>query len=185
MRIDDAWLTHRIALQPRYVFGILSQHAQALLEQLEQSKSTRGRVECLLMAVLHTGSASMDLVCAKLGLSRQTLFRKLKAEGTTFEQVLDQLRHTLALHYPDGKRASVNETAYLVGFSDPAAFSRAFKRWTGCSPRARQARGPVSGSWRHPPCRRTQTGAPGHVILSGFVRSRRHPLSAHNARAAG
>lgn len=146
MRIDDAWLTHRIALQPRYVFGILSQHAQALLEQLEQSKSTRGRVECLLMAVLHTGSASMDLVCAKLGLSRQTLFRKLKAEGTTFEQVLDQLRHTLALHYLDGKRASVNETAYLVGFSDPAAFSRAFKRWTGCSPRARQAPAPVSGS---------------------------------------
>lgn len=141
MRIDDAWLTHRIALQPRYVFGILSQHAQALLEQLEQSKSTRGRVECLLMAVLHTGSASMDLVCAKLGLSRQTLFRKLKAEGTTFEQVLDQLRHTLALHYLDGKRASVNETAYLVGFSDPAAFSRAFKRWTGKTPtEAREGR---------------------------------------------
>jgi AraC-like DNA-binding protein len=48
---------------------------------------------------------------------------------------LDQLRHKLALHYLKGKKISVNETAYLVGFSEPGAFSRAFKRWTGSSPR--------------------------------------------------
>jgi AraC-like DNA-binding protein len=45
------------------------------------------------------------------------------------------LRHKLALHYLSGKKVSVNQTAYLVGFSDPASFSRAFKRWTGRSPR--------------------------------------------------
>lgn len=77
----------------------------------------------------------MDVIASKLGLSRQTLFRKLKAEGVTFEKVLDELRHRLALHYLSGKKVSVNETAYLVGFSDPAAFSRAFKRWTGSCPR--------------------------------------------------
>ena len=82
----------------------------------------------------------MDSLAKQMGLSRQTLFRKLKAEETTFEKVLDELRHALALHYLSGKKVSVNETAYLVGFSDPAAFSRAFKRWTGFSPRdARQA----------------------------------------------
>jgi AraC-like DNA-binding protein len=41
----------------------------------------------------------------------------------------------MALHYLSEKKVSVNETAYLVGFSEPAAFSRAFKRWTGSSPR--------------------------------------------------
>ena len=72
-------------------------------------------------------------------MSRQTLFRKLKAEGLTFEKVLDELRHKIALHYLAGKKVSVNETAYLVGFSEPSAFTRAFKRWTGASPRTVRA----------------------------------------------
>ena len=132
--MDAAWLQQRIALAPSYVFGILSAHAEALLKSLDASKTFRGRVESLLMPVLHTGDASVAMIAGKLGLSRQTLFRRLKAEGVTFERVLDELRHTLALHYLRGQRASVNETAYLVGFSDPAAFSRAFKRWTGSRP---------------------------------------------------
>jgi AraC-like DNA-binding protein len=54
--------------------------------------------------------------------------------------VLDELRYKMALHYLNEQRVSVNETAYLVGFSDPAAFSRAFKRWTGSSPRMMRSR---------------------------------------------
>jgi len=136
---DDSWLTMKIPNSSRYVFGILSERAEALLKSLENSKSTRGRVESLLMPILHTGDASMDIIASRMGLSRQTLFRKLKAEGVTFEKVLDELRHKLALDYLNGKKVSVNETAYLVGFSESAAFSRAFKRWTGSSPRAMRA----------------------------------------------
>ncbi len=132
---DDSWLTLKTPQPSRYVFGILSERADALFKQLENSTSTRGRVESLLLPMLHTGDASMDSIACKLALSRQTLFRKLKAEGTNFQRVLDELRHRMALHYLGGKKVSVNQTAYLVGFSDPAAFSRAFKRWTGSSPR--------------------------------------------------
>ena len=57
-------------------------------------------------------------------------------DGELVRKVLDELRRKLALDYLSGKKVSVNETAYLVGFSEPAAFSRAFKRWTGTSPRA-------------------------------------------------
>jgi AraC-like DNA-binding protein len=135
MRMDQSLSTHRVQLQPRYVFGVLSAHADQLLKDLESSKTARGRVESLLMPILHTGEISMDAIAAKLGQSRQTLYRNLKDEDVTFEQVLDELRHKLALHYLAGRRVSVNETAYLVGFSDPASFSRAFKRWTGKSPR--------------------------------------------------
>ena len=132
---DGGWLTHKLPHPSRYAFGILSAHAEDLLKTLESSKSMRGRVESALRPILHTRDASMDTVAGKLGVSRQTLFRRLKAEGTTFEKVLDELRYRMALHYLREEKVSVNETAYWVGFSEPAAFSRAFKRWTGSSPR--------------------------------------------------
>lgn len=134
MRMHPQLPSWRVALQPQYVFGVLSEKAEALLKELEQSRTVRGKVESLLMPILHTGDVSMDTIATRMALSRQTLFRRLKAEDVTFEKVLDDLRHRLALHYLGGRKASVNETAYLVGFSDPAAFSRAFKRWTGKSP---------------------------------------------------
>ena len=133
--IDEAFMQMK---QPRpnpYLSELLRAHAEGLIENLERSKSTRGRIESLLIPVLHAGEANMDMIARKLAVSRQTLFRKLKAEGVTFEKVLDELRHKLALHYLNGEKVSVHETAYLVGFSDPGAFSRAFKRWTGSSPR--------------------------------------------------
>jgi len=133
--LDPASPSWRMALQPRYAFGILSEHAEGLLKKLESSKSIRGRVETILMPILHTGTANMHLVAGKMGLSRQTLFRQLRKEGVTFDKLLDDLRHQLALHYMRGKKVSVNEIAYLVGFAGYPAFSRAFKRWTGTSPR--------------------------------------------------
>jgi AraC-like DNA-binding protein len=135
LRIDERALGFRPPQPSRYVFGILSERAESLLRELENTKTVRGKVESLLVPVLHKGDASMERIAGEMGMSRQTLFRKLKAEGTTFERLLDALRHKMALNYLNGKKVSVNETAYLVGFSEPAAFSRAFKRWTGTSPR--------------------------------------------------
>jgi AraC-like DNA-binding protein len=86
--------------------------------------------------MLEAGGGTMTAVASKLGLSRQSLFRKLRAEGVTFEEVLDGLRHTLALRYLNGEGLSVKETAFRLGFSEPGSFSRAFKRWTGESPLA-------------------------------------------------
>jgi AraC-like DNA-binding protein len=133
--MDEALLNMKLPRTNPYLSEIMSARAEELLKSLESSKTMRGRVENLLVPVLHTGEATVEMIASKLGLSRQTLFRKLKAEDVTFEQVLDELRHQLALYYLNGKKVPVNQTAYLVGFSEPAAFSRAFKRWTGSSPR--------------------------------------------------
>jgi AraC-like DNA-binding protein len=132
--VDEAMMQMSLPSPNPYLSEVLRAHAEELLEKLDRSKSTRGRVESLLIPLLHTGEANVDTIAASLAVSRQTLFRRLKAEGVTFEKVLDELRHKLALHYLRGENASVHETAYLVGFSDPAAFSRAFTRWTGKSP---------------------------------------------------
>ena len=136
-------LSIRMPQSNQYVSGLLTERAEALLEKLEDSKSMRGRVESLLIPILRTGEAKMETIARRLGLSRQTLFRKLKVEGVTFERVLDELRHKLACEYLNRKNLSVNETAYLLGFSDAAAFSRAFKRWTGSSPRTMKAVPPL------------------------------------------
>lgn len=124
----------KVAQAPRYVFGVLAKHAEGLLHEMDAAKGLRGRVEALLLPSLHEGAPGADTIAAQLGCSRQTLFRRLKNEGVTFSEVLGGLRQEMAKVYLDCRSASVNETAYLVGFSDAASFSRAFKRWTGLSP---------------------------------------------------
>lgn len=136
--IDPSWLNIELHNPSRYAFGVLTKHAEGLLEALESASATRGRVESLLLPVLHKGDLGMDQAARQLGLSRQSLYRRLKDEGIGYEALVDDLRRRMALQYLDGGRTSVNETAYLVGFSDPSSFSRAFKRWTGASPRNRK-----------------------------------------------
>lgn len=132
--IYESWLSIQTNMKNRYVFGVFRARADELLATLEMTSTMKGCVENLLMPIIHTGDVGMDQIAAKVGLSRTSLYRRLKVEGTTFEQILDNLRHELALDYLSGKKISVNEVAYLVGFSDPAAFSRAFKRWAGNNP---------------------------------------------------
>ena len=105
--------------------------------------SFRREVESHIEPLLATGAIRVETVARALGCSRQTLYRRLKAEGVTFEVLLDGLRHRLALRLVREPGLSVKAIAYRLGFSEPAAFSRAFKRWTGRTPR--QASGRQSG----------------------------------------
>src|SRR6266849_1644225 len=135
MVTDAAWLDQIPRKPSQHAFEIIKARAETLRGRLASANSTRGRVEALLTNPLHTADVSIDVVAGKLGMGRHTLFRKLRAEGVTFKQVLNELRHKLAAQYLSERKLAVNETAYLLGFSDPAAFSRAYKRWTGHSPR--------------------------------------------------
>jgi len=82
LRIDEALLTnYRLPPSSRYVTAVLKAHAETLLAKLDSSQSMRGKVENLLMPMLRTRDANIDLIARTLGLSRQTLFRRLQAEG--------------------------------------------------------------------------------------------------------
>ena len=119
--------------------GFLAGIARAVVAAVERQSPFRREVEQRMESMLESGDVRIDRIAGEMGLSRQTLYRRLKDEGVTFEELLDKLRHRLALRYLQGDRMSVKATAYRLGFSDPAAFSRAFKRWTGASPRAAAA----------------------------------------------
>lgn len=93
------------------------------------------RIERELSASLSVRSPTIIEVAAAAGCSRQTLYRQLRALGTSFEEIRVDLLRRRALHLLQTERLPVKEVSYQLGFSEAAAFSRAFKRWTGMSPR--------------------------------------------------
>jgi len=138
LRIDPVWDSPETQFEPgnAYAFGIFTQHADKLLAALQAETSIRAQIEAQILPKLHEGTLSMDRVAKDLGMSRQTLYRRLKAENVTFAEIHDDLRRRMALDYLSAQRVTVNETAYLLGFSEASSFVRAFKRWTGLSPTA-------------------------------------------------
>jgi AraC-like DNA-binding protein len=138
LRIDPVWDSPDTEFEPgnEYAFGIFTRHADEMLAKLQADTSIRAQIEAQILPKLHEGSISMDKVSKDLAMSRQTLYRRLKDEGVTFAEIHDGLRQRMAMEYLGGQKVTVNETAYLLGFSEASSFVRAFKRWTGLSPTA-------------------------------------------------
>jgi AraC-like DNA-binding protein len=134
LRISVEWQEYRVALYPRYAFGLFCADADRLLGDLDAAQTAAGQVERAIVPVLHTGTVSAAAVAQQLGYSGQGLYRALRAEGQSFEELHAALRHRFALGYLAQGRASLNEIAYLLGYSDVSAFSRAFKRREGVAP---------------------------------------------------
>jgi AraC-like DNA-binding protein len=83
---------------------------------------------------LHLGDVTVDKVANAFAMSRKTLHRRLKEEGVTFLSIHDDLKHRMAIEYLTARKVSVNQVAYLVGFSEPSSFVRAFRRWRSMTP---------------------------------------------------
>jgi AraC-like DNA-binding protein len=117
--------------------------AARYLSRLENASLSR-RVQRALLDDLPDGPPSKQAVARKLGMSPRNLQRHLASEGASFKELLNEARVTLARNYVADGRMSVTEIAFLLGFADTSTFSRAFKRWTGKSPRE-YARGSPCG----------------------------------------
>lgn len=103
------------------------------LARLEKSGVTP-RVQQAILDALPNGAPSKQQVGRTLGMSPRNLQRHLAAEQTSFKELLNDARLRLACNYVEEGRAPLSEIAFVVGFADLSAFSRAFKRWTGLSP---------------------------------------------------
>ena len=138
LQIDLVWDSPDTEFEPgnEYAFGVFTRHADEMLAKLQADTSIRAQIEAQILPKLHEGTISMDKVAKYLAMSRQTLYRRLKEENVTFAEIHDGLRQRMATQYLEGQKVTVNETAYLLGFSEASSFVRAFKRWTGLSPTA-------------------------------------------------
>lgn len=101
------------------------------LSELDESATVSDRVRAALLEALPSGASSMDDVSRKLALSKRTLQRRLKHEGTTYQLVLNRTREELARHYLRKTELSGAEISYLLGYEDPNSFFRAYHDWTG------------------------------------------------------
>ena len=93
------------------------------------------QVRHVLWPLLHGGRPDLWRTASELGMSARTLQRRLGENGTSFSTVLDELRRELSDELLGGRKLAVAEVAFLLGYSDPSAFQRAFRRWRGVSPR--------------------------------------------------
>ena len=116
----------------------LARASERIVERYLQSLDparVASEVQQLLLRLLPSGKATQEEVAKQTFRSVSTLQRQLQNEGTSFRELRETTRRTLAERYLKDPEHSLGEIAFLLGFSDQSNFSRAFRRWTGMSPR--------------------------------------------------
>lgn len=134
LRFARRYLDWRLPHRNPYVYSALLSHVHRVLARMSPRRQVTRKVRRLIALSLANGSVEADQVADQLHMSRQTLYRKLKHEGHGFQELVEDVRRERALRYVAANRYSLSEIAFLLGFSELSAFSRAFKRWTGEAP---------------------------------------------------
>ncbi|MGJ3246386.1 MAG: AraC family transcriptional regulator [Elainellaceae cyanobacterium] len=117
------------------LLSVFEDHAAAMLTSLSQSQSYSEKVIVNIMHRLHGEVPTIEAIARSLMISVRQLQRELHSENTSYQQLLDSTRQELALRHLQNRDTSIQDIAFLLGFSEPSAFHRAFKRWTGQTPR--------------------------------------------------
>jgi AraC-like DNA-binding protein len=124
---------------------VFEQHADAVLSRMECSAARSRQVAQLLARNLKGAVPQLSEVARELAMSDRNLQRALRNDGTTFQRLLDEVRRDLAISHLANPSTSTGQVGFLLGFSEPSAFHRAFRRWTGKAPSAyRQSKPEVS-----------------------------------------
>ena len=128
VRFDAHW-------KERAILGASSEHHAALTEAIEADSSQFiSRLHRSLRILLLTGKHSGGDLAQTLSVHRRTLNRRLKAQGTTFQRVLDDVRFEVARALLEDTRAPISEISTALCYSEVSAFMHAFRRWTGTTP---------------------------------------------------
>lgn len=130
---DPKWLAQPIALGHPIPATLIRETCDRLLADLQPPSGTASQVSAMLLA--QPGRfPDIEWLSQRLGMSSRTLRRKLLSEGTSYQQLLDGVRHRLATDYLSTTNLNTEDVAASLGFSDAANFRQAFRRWTGRRP---------------------------------------------------
>ncbi len=117
-------------------FGQLNKYLQAQLDELE--KQVEGdiltRTEYLIRVLLPDGACSFENISSLLSTGEKTLQRRLRARGTSFRQLVETVRQSMARQYLRQPDLSMSQLAYKLGYTELSTFTHAFKRWFGVAP---------------------------------------------------
>jgi AraC-like DNA-binding protein len=126
-----------LVTEDRHLLETLQPICEEAAKERNTAKGTlRASVENEVLRLLHHGKAQRETVAKKLAMSTRTLARRLADENTNYEEVVDQLRRSLALQYVKEPSLSLSQIAWLLGYEGSSSFNHAFLRWTGRSPSA-------------------------------------------------
>ena len=115
--------------------NLLRRYAEEALARRPRERITvRSKAEDILPNLLPHGKVMASEVARRLGMSSRSMSRKLAEEGTSFAQILDQLRAALAKRYLGDETLPISEIAWLLGYREVSSLTHAFKRWTGMTP---------------------------------------------------
>ncbi len=112
----------------------LIEQAEKYLKSLNSGDNIAAELKSRLADLMARGEANADAACRALKLSRRTLQRRLKAERTSFQKVLQEARRELAVRYLSDARLKALEVAMLLGYSNFSSFTTAFKSWYDMPP---------------------------------------------------
>jgi AraC-like DNA-binding protein len=138
-RFDAALLSWPVPNADVGLYPVLQQHAERLLKEKLQAEADGGvvaQVRATIVKNLAQDQVRLPSIAQELRITQRTLQRKLKDCGVSFQQVLDQTRHDLALNYLKQGQLSIAEIAFLLGYQEQSSFNHAFKEWTGANPGA-------------------------------------------------
>ena len=118
-----------------HLLNILVAHATEKINSLNNDQGFVYLVKTSMINLVKPEFPTIEQVAAHLNISARTLQRRLADENTTYKKLVDELRKEFALSYMKRKDLNISNIAYLLNYGDASAFNRAFKRWTGMSPR--------------------------------------------------
>ena len=134
---DALYLEKPLIRSERELEIFLANHPTDIMTIPGADSSLEAQIERLIMAASNNQLVfpKIDELVEQMDMSSLTLYRRLQQEGTSYQKIKDNIRREVAINKLVKEKLSVDEVSEIVGFMEPRSFTRAFKHWTGLTPR--------------------------------------------------